>query len=358
MSYFSAVQLIDDDGLPFGLINNAGSPQICSQPYLQALAEGDIENHTEWTKIGYTPTMTTAESDLWSNAGSINWPASAIQMEVISSDGTGADVNTSIKTGTSTGGTATSLIDAGVNFNAATAVAVGDCVVLDKSGTTPEYGFVTAVTSNTELAIAGGFSKGGTGYGTAGRAYAVSDYSSTAGAHAVNIEYLDGSFVTKNEIVLLNGNTAVATVNTDLYRINSFRMIVAGSNGKPTGNLSLRHTSDTPIYSYITAGFTRARNSAYTVPAGKTLYIVEFCVSYGYSTNQTHYARLYTRATQNAGFRTPGIFYPFTEVVCANTSQLVTLDIPTKILQKVDIKVSGIATFAGVASVALRGWIE
>lgn len=53
-----------------------------------------------------------------------------------------------------------------------------------------------------------------------------------------------------------------------------------------------------------------------------------------------------------------GIFYPVTEVVCANSAQLVLLEIPTKIVEKVDIKISGISTFAGIASIALRGWLE
>jgi hypothetical protein len=34
------------------------------------------------------------------------------------------------------------------------------------------------------------------------------------------------------------------------------------------------------------------------------------------------------------------------------------LDVPTRLVEGVDIKVSGIATFAGIATVALRGWIE
>jgi hypothetical protein len=159
---------------------------------------------------------------------------------------------------------------------------------------------------------------------------------------------------------LLNGTTAVATVNTDLFRINSFRVIATGTGNRPVGNLSCRATADTPIYSYISAGFTRARSSYYTVPAGKTLYVVSFTVGYGYSTNQTHYARIYTRANIDAstGFNTGSIFYPFTEVICANTSQQVTLEIPTKLPAKTDFKTSGIATYSGIAAIALRGWLE
>lgn len=349
------VGFLDESGVQYGIKHVQNKPRISSMPYLYDIAEGDVPGHRAWSKIGYTPVMNTTENDLWSLAGVINFPTTAMGMEVVSSNNAD-DIGTQIKSGNSTGGSTTSLIDAGANFTAATAVTIGDCVVLDKSGVAPEYGWVTAVTSATELAVSGGFSSGGTG---SGRAYIVLDKSATLGAHAVNIGYLTSAFAEKSEIVILNGTTVVPTVNLDLYRINSFRVISAGTNNKPTGNLSLRNLADTPVYSYITAGFTRARNSAYTVPASKTLYVVEFTVSFGYAANQTHYARLYTKATQNAGFRTPGIFYPFTEVVCANSAATVTLPCPTLLLSGVDIKVSGVSsTTTGIASVALRGWEE
>jgi hypothetical protein len=297
--------------------------------------------------------MTTTESDLWSLAGTINFPASAMQMEVISTNA--ADTGTVIFSGTATGGSTTSLVDATKDFTAGTPVAVGDCILLDSLG---EFGFVSAVASTT-LTVAGGFSLGGS---ASGATYRVVDKSASVGAQAVKVCYLDGNYASACEFVVLNGATAVPTTATNMYRINAFRVIAAGANNVPSGNLSVRNLADTPVYSYINAGFTRARNSAYTVPAGKALFVTEFTVGYGYSTNQTHYARIYTRATQfadgNTMFKTGGIFYPYTEVVCANTSEHVTLDVPTRLVAGVDIKVSGIATFAGTASIALRGWLE
>lgn len=345
---------LDTTGAATGYKVAGGKPRISSMLYTYDIAEGNVEGHSVWTKIGYTPTMNATESDLWSAAGVYAFPAAAQQMEVVSSNA--GDASTAIKAGTSTGGSTTSLIDTGANFTAATAVVAGDCVLLDKSGASPEWGYVTAVAA-TVLTVAGGFSAGGSG---SGRAYSVVDKSAQTGAQAVKVEYLDGSYQTKAELVILNGTTPVDTVNTDLFRINSFRVIATGTNNKPLGNLSLRNTAGTVTYSYITLGFTRARNSAYTVPAGKTLYVTEFTMGYGYATNQTHYCRLYTRANVEAstGFNTGSIFYPYTEVICANTSQLVRLDCPTKLPAKTDIKISGVASFAGIATIALRGWLE
>lgn len=346
-------QLIDENGAAYGVKHINNKPRVSAMPYLYDVAEGNVEDHAAWAKIGFNGALVAAtEADLWSATGTVNFPASAMQMEIISSNNVD-DIGTSIKSGTATGGSATSLVDSSANFLAATAVAVGDAVLL--LGSVMEYGFVTAV-AGTALTIGGGFSRGGSA--AAGVAYSVLDKSATLGAQAVAVEYLDGSWTTKWTLAIMNGTTEVATTATDIYRVQSFRVVVAGSNGKPTGNLTLRNLANTPVYSYITAGYTRARNCAYTVPAGKVLYVTEFTVAYGYSTNQTHYCRIYTRATQNNSFLTPGIFYPFTEVICANTSQLIRLDIPTKLIEKVDIKVSAIATYAGIASVALRGWLE
>lgn len=354
-----AVELIGEDGVPFGVEHIEGRPRVSAVPYLYDIAKRKLDDHIAWSKTGFTSAMGTTESDLWPVGGVIPFPTAKMGMEVVSTDNVG-DIGTVIKNGTATGGTTTSLIDSGADFTAATAVAIGDTILVNKAASSPEFGVVTAITSATELAVAGGFSRGLT---PVDKTYHILDYSAGTGAHAVQICYLTDAFVPSCEIVILNGTTVVPTVKLDLYRINAFRVVAAGSNRVPAGTLTIRNLADTPVYSGITAGFTRGRNSAYTVPAGYSLYVTEFTMAYGYRTNPTHFARLYTRATQFANtigssFRTPTLFYPFTDVVLANSSQLVTLDIPTRILSGVDIKVSGVATFTGTATVALRGWLE
>lgn len=349
-----ALKLIDTTATPQGVLMEKGS--LTSRTYNEAISHGDIANHTIWRKIGYTPTMTTSESDIWSLAGNYVFPIAAAGMEMLSSDNT-QDIGTSIFNGTSTGGSTTTLIDTGKDFTAGTPVAVGDCVILDKSGTTPEFGYVTAVTNATTLTISGGFSSGGTG---ASRTYTIIDKSAYTGAQAVLIEYLNGSYATKFEIVVLNGTTVVPTVNLDLFRINEMVVIATGTGNKPVGNISLRNLADTPTYGYITAGYTRSRSSIYTVPAGYTLYISTASIGYGYSTNQTHYARLYIRTNVEPinYSRTGNIFYPYKEAICANNSQEIVLLEPGRFPEKSDIKVSGISTFAGIADVDMNGWLE
>ena len=358
MTYNPAVKFIDELGVAYGVKHIDNKPRVSSIPYLYDIAEEEVAGHVSFRKMGYTPTMTTAISDIWSAAGVYTFPTAAAGMELLSSNNVD-DIGTSIFSGNSTGGSTTTLIDTAKDFTGGTPVAVGDCVILDKSGASPEYGYVTGVAVTT-LTLASGFSSGGSGAG--GRAYTVIDYSATAGAHAVGINYLDGSYAEKMEIAVLNGTTVVPTVNLDLFRINDFFIVATGSSGKSTGNLTIRNLADTPIYGYILAGYNAMRSSVYTVPASKTLYIVSICLSYGYSTNQTHYSRLFARASQDEnGFvnKQPiRIFYPFAEVVCANTSQFLDLPSPTKLGEGTDLKVSGIATFSGIANCVIRGWIE
>lgn len=334
---------------------------LISKPYLMEIAEGGVSNHAPFSKLGYTPSIgtTTAYTDIWSYAGTqptYLFPTAAMGMEVLSSDNT-VDIGTTIKSGTSTGGTTTTLIDTGVDFTASTAVAVGDIVILDKSGTSPEFGYVTAIATN-QLTCSGGFSRGGSG---SGRVYAVLDKSAKAGAQAVEINYLDGSYAEKREIIILNGTTVVPTVNLDIFRINSFRVVVTGTNAAPTGNLTIRHLSDTPVYSYISAGFNRARNAMFTVPAGKNVYITHWVGGYATTGNANkEYARITPRANidPTTGFQVDGLFYPSMDILAQNTSVETPLIIPFKLPAKTDVKMSAIASATGVISTMMIGWME
>lgn len=357
MPNFTGYRILDQDGLPIKSID--GKFRVSSMPYLYDIAEGNVPNHVSFTKIGFAPSMVVnANTDIWSYSAVqpvYLFPTVAMGMEVTSSNNV-SDIATVIHSGTSTGGSLTSLISTGENF--LTTTAIGDAVVLDKAGTTPEYGYITAIVSDTEITLSGGFSQGGTG---SGRDYLIIDESANVGAHAVEINYLNGSYVEKREIVLLNGTAVIPTVNVDLFRINSFRVIIAGTNKIPTGNISLRHLLDTPVYSHITAGFNRARNAQYTVPAGKTLYVTDFNAGYATTGNANkEYARITTRANidPTTKFMTDGLFYPFTDVVMQNTQVNTVLTIPTKLAAKTDIKISVIASATGVVVTTLRGWIE
>jgi hypothetical protein len=338
----------------------------------ESIAQGKYSNFAKWSKIGFTPTMTTAESDIWSKAGAYAFPSAAMTAEVVSSSAT-LDIAAAIR-GTlpatpltcDVGGTTTRLVDVSQDFNAATAVAVGDIVIVDpyETATTPEWGYVTAIDAGGDyLDLAGGLSSGGS-FATA-RKYFVLDASAagSTGAQAVKVEYLNTAYQEKTEIITLNGTTPVHAQNTDYFRINSFRVIATGTGMKAAGNLSLMDSGAAATYSYITAGYTRARNVIYTVPAGKTLWVSQANLGYAWidaAKAQNQYCRMSIKANREPSttFLTGSLFYPYTEIVVAAETNVIPLDEPLKFLQYTDVRISGIATAAGVATAALRGYLQ
>jgi hypothetical protein len=354
-SYF---KLSDENGTAYGVRHVDNKPIVSSMPYTYDIAEGNVTGHTNWSKMGFNPDIGTANETLWSAGALYTFPASAMQMEVASSNNID-DIGHVLFSGTSSGGDGTTLINGTADFTAGTAVAIGDCVVLDASGGTPEWGYVTAV-GTTTLTFSNGFSSGGVG---SARAYSVIDKSAYNGGQAVKIEYLDSTYASKSEIVLLNGTAPVDTVGTGIFRINSFRLISTGSNNVPTGNITVKDTGAATTYSYITAGFTRARNIVYTVPLGKTLYIHTWSVSWGFqsATSKNEYCRFYTRANVEPStmFNTGSMFYPYTEVNLSGGVNTIEFLNPTKLPAKTDLKVDARASAAGGAGVTvLRGWLE
>lgn len=356
MSYFKAIKFEDELGVPYGIKHVNNKPRVSSMPYLYDIAEGNVPGHTAWSKIGFNPAVTTTEEDVWSAGGVYVFPTGATPMAVIG--GATDDGAPAIFSGTSTGGSLTTLTDTGKTFNAGATVAIGDCVILDKAGTTPEWGYVTGVTANT-LTLAGGFSSGGTG---SGRTYDIVDKALSVGAQAVKIEYLDTAYATKTEIVILDGATEVNLTGTP-FRINSLRVIATGSSNtsSATGLTLKAQTPTATVYSFITGGFTKARNSVYTVPAGKTLYVTQFSASYGTTGNANkEYARIFTKANAEGAtrFLTGNIFFPYTEVMAQNSTVVAHIDVPTKLMAMTDLKISAVATASGAISTVLRGWIE
>ena len=94
------------------------------------------------------------------------------------------------------------------------------------------------------------------------------------GVRTVKLCYLDSNYIEQTEIITLNGTTVVPTVATNILRIQRFYTNTVGSSGVAVGNIDIRHLSNTPIYARIMTGYNSSRQTVWTVPAGKTLYIV------------------------------------------------------------------------------------
>lgn len=236
----------------------------------------------------------------------------------------------------------------------------------DVTGHTPIYklGYNAAVgTSEVEI-----WSKGNTAYAypaATGIQMAVKSSDNTqdkaggTGALTVVIDYLDETYAAKTTTVILNGTTEVNLTPAKVLRVNGFRVATTGSGGKPVGNLSLTNVGGTVTYSYITAGYTRARSSMYTVPLGKTLYVTSIDTSIA----GAKYARIIGKSSYDpvsATTSTNGLFFmPFREVILLNGSNNKQLEMPLKFPEKTDIKFTAIAEAAGSLIVCdYRGWLE
>lgn len=183
------------------------------------------------------------------------------------------------------------------------------------------------------------------------------DLAGGTGALTVTITYLDGTYNEHSEVVALNGTAAVPTTHTNLFRINGFRCTTVGTNGKPVGNITLRGVGGGATYSYILAGYTRARNIVYTVPEGYDLYITSIMWS---CADATKGVRFINQANYDSLSGAPRTFFlPYHEATLYNTALYRPLEMPTYFPEHTDIKVSVISAQAGaIADVALRGWLE
>ena len=101
------------------------------------------------------------------------------------------------------------------------------------------------------------------------------DDSGGSGAITVQFYGLDSAYAEQNETVTLNGTATVQTTNTYL---RMFRGIVrtAGAGGQNAGIISATPTSDATAVIQIGVGFNQSLFGAYTVPAGKTAYMLDY----------------------------------------------------------------------------------
>jgi hypothetical protein len=187
------------------------------------------------------------------------------------------------------------------------------------------------------------------------------DKAGGTGALTVEIHYLDVNYAEQTEIITLNGTTWVDTVATNIFRVNFMNVKTAGSGGKPVGNISLVDTATKGItYGYIEATRNRMRQAVYTVPAGKTLFVVQ--INWGVVTTAANkYGRVTLLANyddQSETVMAKGLFIALAETTLTQSAQQVPLLLPIKIPATVDIKVNGFTDGNATVNVAIRGWIE
>ena len=185
------------------------------------------------------------------------------------------------------------------------------------------------------------------------------DKAAGTGALTVYISYLTSTFVEKSETVTMNGTTAVATANNDIYRVNAFRVATAGSTGACTGTVTLRRSSAGTTVSQMAIGETRARNINYTVPVGKALVIDEVDCSSSGADIPKGYVRYKLKSNYNELTGAVGtIFYTYWELGTNNNSISNDFTLPIMFPAGTDVTMTATGsstTVAAITSTTLRG---
>lgn len=179
------------------------------------------------------------------------------------------------------------------------------------------------------------------------------------GVHKVRIYYLDSTFTEKTEDIFVNGTAAVATVATDIYRINRIRPLVVGTGLKAAGNIDVRNLADTPIYTRMPVGLTKARQLIYTVPKNKTLYITRMNGSIG-GTTSPKFGRFIIRSTYDDVTLTRNAWFTaYAEIGASSQFFSLPFDTPLSFPAGSDILVSCKTLDDNCyVTASLRGWIE
>ena len=168
----------------------------------------------------------------------------------------------------------------------------------------------------------------------------------------VLIQGLDANYVQISEVLTLNGQTGVPTVNSYL-RLNNMTVL----SGSPAGDIYLGTgtvTAGIPanVYDYIAAGDNSNQAAIYTVPAGFTLYITGGSVSSYVQTTGKY-------QTVNFWAVIGGVKYKTANIITASGFQFFPYNPPLAVPEKSDIwdTVTSSDNQSGSISVNLTGYL-
>ena len=181
-----------------------------------------------------------------------------------------------------------------------------------------------------------------------------------SGARTVHLSYLDSTYAEKTFTFNMNGVTAV-TGPTDFFRVNSFHIETSGAGGKAAGVISLRLVgAPATIYEQMPVGGTRSRNSVYTVPLGKKLYITTCCASAAYNTSgKSVRVILHASLSPDGLISTAGyLFWPQFESMLVDGVVHHTFASPLVLTEKTDIKTSVVGETNAIVTSLIDGWME
>jgi hypothetical protein len=185
------------------------------------------------------------------------------------------------------------------------------------------------------------------------------DKSGSSGCAQVWVKYLGRDYLEYSTIVSMNGTTAVSLVDTSIARIQNFQ---AYTGNPPLGDITIM-TSSSDVISSIGIGLTRARNSMYTVPSSKTLYIKSVyysAASYGSGTARPTRFLLRTNYNTNQERYSTSLFFPISANLLKDNALYAAFNIPLRVPENTDLYVTVITAAASSGNVCesiTRGYL-
>lgn len=164
----------------------------------------------------------------------------------------------------------------------------------------------------------------------------------------ITINGLNATYEIISENVVLNGTTAVTTVNSYL-RINSM-FVSVGSATNPAGVVTLKNLTDTVTYAQINAGVGRTQMALYTVPAGYTFFLSR--ININTSLNGNDFCTYQNKTTSPAGVVQLTQQAPF--AINYATQRVM----PRPFLEKTDVQLMAkVQTGTGAVSISQEGYL-
>jgi hypothetical protein len=121
------------------------------------------------------------------------------------------------------------------------------------------------------------------------------------GAHTVRVEGLGDDWTFKTADVTMNGTTPV-TIPGLWRRANRAYVLTAGTDGHNAGDIIVRHTTTTAnVFIHLPALFNQTLITAYTVPAGKTGYLMTYGANMSRASGAAGSATISLRAREPSG---------------------------------------------------------
>lgn len=147
------------------------------------------------------------------------------------------------------------------------------------------------------------------------------------------VDGLDSNYAQLTEIVTLNGQTAVNTVNS-FFRINALTIITDSPN--TVGNIYVgigTVTAGVPatVYGYVASSDRTSQSTVYTVPAGKTYYVTNGSISSGTTASGNKYITAYFMSRLN------GVQYTGSTIGVTTSFQQLQYNPPLALVEKTDI---------------------